>query len=388
MAGGGSLWEGRLKYDAVQSRLFRVIEEGVLSAREAVRSLLETEPNDPQIHAKVVASLLSVSLDSARARDVLRDLLVHHAELAERLGSEIDIRVSAMSYAVEHPDLVGNPVVVDQDLLTLSQRLAAVDELTGVYNRRFLDVYLTKEIHRAHRHGNVFSILFLDLDNFKLINDRHGHDVGDRVLASFGREVQALLRTEDFAARYGGEEFVVVMPQTETEGALRFAERLATRLARTEFPNGLAVTASGGIASFPQHGTSAESLVHASDMALYQAKQNGKAHARVAPPEKRSTDRHPASVPVVCYTDDMELGELTLHDVSEAGLSAMAGTDLQPGQMIRIRVRSAISGQADDVYARVVWSHRVSDSIYRIGGRWTETDRAAVEAVLSSVAGL
>ena len=371
-----------MDYDAVQARLLRVIDEGRLSAPEIINTLVEANTDDPEIYAKVVASLLSVSLSPDLARSVAGDILAHHAQLSLRLESDVDIRVAAMSYAVANPSIIAGPVVVDRDLLALSQRLAAVDELTGLYNRRFLDVYLAKEVKRSRRHGNPLSILFVDVDDFKGINDGHGHDVGDAVLSGLGQEIQGLLREEDFAARYGGEEFVVVLPQTDTDGAQRFAERLETRLAMAHLPGGIAVTVSGGIATFPENGSSVPELVRAADDALYLAKQNGKAHTRVAGPEKRSSKRTPSSVPVMVFTDDQPLGQVTLRDVSEAGVSALTPAQIQPGEVIRISVQGESPLAAQEVVARVIWSREIGESVYCLGGEWTEGNTDAVKVLL------
>ncbi|MFW5737373.1 MAG: GGDEF domain-containing protein, partial [Spirochaetota bacterium] len=235
----------------------------------------------------------------------------------------------------------------------------------------------------------TFSVVFLDLDNFKSINDGYGHDAGDEVLASLAREVQSLLRKEDFAARYGGEEFVVVLPHTDTDGARRFAERLSSRLAAVTFPAGIRVTYSGGIATFPLHGVSERELIHNADSALYQAKLNGKAHVRVAVPDKRSSPRHVADLQALCFVGNEELGEVKLHDISRAGVSVQAETLLAPGQTIRFRItppgETAIEGQVEAI-AKVVWSRKVDELQYRFGGRWASADADVVDSLIERVA--
>ncbi|MFW5743722.1 MAG: GGDEF domain-containing protein [Spirochaetota bacterium] len=378
-----------MKYTSVQSELFRRLTAAAGSAVEAVYSLIEDSRGDAEIHAKIVGSLLSLSVAEDEARTMLAGIVDHHRELGERLGRPVDIRVAAMDYATRHPELITDPVVVSLPTLSLSQRLAAVDELTGLFNRRFLDLYLAKELNRARRYQQTFSVVFLDLDNFKSINDGYGHDAGDEVLASLAREVQSLLRKEDFAARYGGEEFVVVLPHTDTDGARRFAERLSSRLAAVTFPAGIRVTYSGGIATFPLHGVSERELIHNADSALYQAKLNGKAHVRVAVPDKRSSPRHVADLQALCFVGNEELGEVKLHDISRAGVSVQAETLLAPGQTIRFRItppgETAIEGQVEAI-AKVVWSRKVDELQYRFGGRWASADADVVDSLIERVA--
>lgn len=375
-----------MEYETVQSELFRRLA-GAVSAVEALHALIEQDRDDAQIHAKIVASLLNKSVEPDGAKSVLDEILAHHARLSQELGRDVDLRVAAMEYAVTHPEVVSEPVVVDQQVFALSQRLAAVDELTGLFNRRFLDLYLAKELNRARRYSEEFSILFMDLDDFKSINDSYGHDVGDQVLSGLAGEVLGLLRREDFAARYGGEEFVVVLPHTETDGAERFADRLADRLRAIEFPSGVRVTYSGGIATYPLHGSSPRELLHNADAALYQAKLNGKNHARVAQSDKRSSPRHIADLRALCYLDDRELGEVRLHDISRAGVSVESDRLLAPGQTIRFRIQPPDADDRVDVFAQVVWSTKVDEVEYRFGGRWASTDDEVLRSLVEQVAG-
>jgi two-component system cell cycle response regulator len=166
------------------------------------------------------------------------------------------------------------------------EALAHTDPLTQVLNRRALTLQLTSELDRARRYESVVTLLMVDLDHFKRVNDTHGHLVGDDVL----RELSVLLRHEarsvDLVARYGGEEFVVVLPQTGEEGAVAFAERLRERIASHEFRGHgnapLSLTASIGVATFPAPGVeSPEHLFARADAALYRAKADGRDRVRV-----------------------------------------------------------------------------------------------------------
>jgi len=165
------------------------------------------------------------------------------------------------------------------------EALAHTDPLTQVLNRRALTLQLNSELDRARRYESVVTLLMVDLDHFKRVNDTHGHLVGDDVL----RELSLLLRHEarsvDLVARYGGEEFVVVLPQTGEEGAVAFAERLRERIAAHEFrghgKTPLWVTASIGVATFPSPRVeSAEDLFARADAALYRAKADGRDRVR------------------------------------------------------------------------------------------------------------
>jgi diguanylate cyclase (GGDEF)-like protein/PAS domain S-box-containing protein len=153
------------------------------------------------------------------------------------------------------------------------------DPLTGLYNRRFLEESLDRELAHARRDEKTFCIAMIDVDNFKAFNDRYGHKAGDMILKSLGDILLANTRKGDVSCRYGGEEFVVVMPSATTEGARKRAHqwRKAFQLLQNSFnEHALQTTISVGLASFPDHGESWETVLHAADKALYESKRRGK----------------------------------------------------------------------------------------------------------------
>ena len=161
----------------------------------------------------------------------------------------------------------------------VTRQLASTDELTQLANRRQFDEALGAEVARADRFRDQVAIVVADLDNFKTVNDRFGHDVGDLVLRAFASSIRANVRDIDLPARYGGEEFTVLLPSTDSEGGRQLAERLRISAAEMVVDAGdgreVRVTASFGVASFPEEPTAA-ALLRAADRALYRAKTAGK----------------------------------------------------------------------------------------------------------------
>jgi diguanylate cyclase (GGDEF)-like protein len=151
------------------------------------------------------------------------------------------------------------------------QELSILDGLTGIYNRRYLDEVLRREIERAKRYSQAVSLLMLDIDDFKQYNDTHGHQAGDEILKKLANFLVEVVRATDMVFRYGGEEFVVLLPQTFKQGAVEVAKRMIN-LERQSIP----VTISIGLASYPEDATDKDDLIAKSDAALYQAKQLGK----------------------------------------------------------------------------------------------------------------
>ncbi len=163
------------------------------------------------------------------------------------------------------------------DLYEKALHLATVDDLTGLYNRRYFLMRFQEEIQRGVRFGTPFGLLFLDLDDFKTINDLHGHPLGDQVLREFSILLQKELRSVDVISRYGGEEFAVLLPESDVSAARLAASRLQKTVEAQKFtPKQLSLTVSIGVAAFPRHGNQAELLLNNVDKALFQAKKQGK----------------------------------------------------------------------------------------------------------------
>ncbi len=167
-----------------------------------------------------------------------------------------------------------------------AERLSQTDDLTKLHNARYLRQFLLNEIRRARRYGSSVAALFLDLDDFKRVNDEHGHLVGSHVLMEMAAVILSSVRDTDAVARYGGDEFVIVLPDTGTELAGSVAERIRHKINRHRFTGGrrlqLSLTASFGVAAFPIHASSPQQLIACADTAMYEAKAANKNCVRFA----------------------------------------------------------------------------------------------------------
>jgi len=179
----------------------------------------------------------------------------------------------------------------NSELYKLTKRLAITDELTGLYNYRYLQQRLDEEIERARRYHKDLSLLMLDIDDFKGFNDSHGHIAGDGALADFAAVLLAEVREVDVVARYGGEEFSVILPETDAAGAFVVAEKIREAVSLYEFQDedsvrGCTLTCSVGLATYPSHAQEKETLLRLSDDALYRAKNGGKNRVRSPVPQR------------------------------------------------------------------------------------------------------
>jgi diguanylate cyclase (GGDEF)-like protein len=167
-----------------------------------------------------------------------------------------------------------------------AEALSVTDDLTQLYNWRYMQQVLRRETKRALRGNRPLSLLFVDLDGFKSINDSHGHLFGSRALVESAGVIRASARETDIVARFGGDEFALVLPDTASDGAVSVGERIRDRLAAHRFLEGdglsIALTASVGVATLPDVAQTAEELIQAADEAMYWVKSHGKNGIHVA----------------------------------------------------------------------------------------------------------
>ncbi len=205
---------------------------------------------------------------------VIGAVLVAHARKIED-GQRAGVREAVVQSA---------PILANQRNLALAERRAASDALTGLPNRRSADETIKRMVAQAGRAVTPLGVALLDLDRFKQINDLHGHDQGDAVLATISRVLTAALRASDFAARYGGEEFLILLPDTDRQGTIDVAENIRRAIERTELPDVGAITGSLGVASLPEDALEPEHLIRKADRALYLAKSRGRNRVEATQP--------------------------------------------------------------------------------------------------------
>jgi diguanylate cyclase (GGDEF)-like protein len=209
------------------------------------------------------------------AEGLWNEVLQHKYGLSTALGRNVGIAVAVLDYLSNITENMGSATLVGEAHIEEIVGLSLCDGLTGLFNHTYFYQQINFEVRRYARYGTGVSLLLIDIDDFKIVNDTYGHQEGDRILSAMGRTLMHLARDSDICCRYGGEEFAVILPLTDIHEAATIASRLNKELTE-RLPSGRKVTVSIGVASCGKEALTYKNLVEKADVALYQAKRSGK----------------------------------------------------------------------------------------------------------------
>jgi diguanylate cyclase (GGDEF)-like protein len=209
------------------------------------------------------------------AQKLWEKILEHKALLENTLKRDVGIIVATVDYLSNIRDDIDNAAVIPEKTRWAVSEIALRDSLTGLYDKGTFKAMLQEEIKRFERYGKDLSLILIDIDKFKKINDIYGHRIGDRVLARIGELLLISFREVEIVARIGGEEFAVLLPQSDIEQAYKAAERVRQRIS-TLFKDDYQITVSLGVASCNQSACTTRDLIVQADNALYASKRSGR----------------------------------------------------------------------------------------------------------------
>jgi diguanylate cyclase (GGDEF)-like protein len=261
------------------------IGEGVAGwvAQSGKPAIVNDTARDPRFEARVDTRTQFETRSILCAPLVSRGRTIGVLEIINKLGGRFSRHDLALVLSLVEPCAIA---IENAILFQRTEQLTITDDLTRLFNSRYLNLYLGREIKRCKRHGIPLSVIFLDLDGFKGINDQFGHLAGSGTLTEVGTILALGVRESDILARYGGDEFVVVLPETPASGALVIAERLRRAIEEHRFlePQGVSarISASFGISTYPDHALTPEGLIQKADQAMYRVKEREKNGIEVA----------------------------------------------------------------------------------------------------------
>ena len=296
---------------------------------------------DASVYSELINLLCHLRFEPDEARKHWRAIEEHRESMEKRLTSFVDVRVALIDYFVRVNRQLDNPTIIELKLFEQTKSFAYRDELTGLYNYRFLMEYLEREIVRGARYGTPVSLVMVDVDDFKKYNDQFGHEAGNQILAAIAGLLSESVRELDLAVRYGGEEFTIVLPSTTKAGAELVAQRARKTIEDHDFSGedpkrGGKLTVSMGLATYPHDASSIDGLIRRADRALYMAKADGKNRVQLYGEGRRSFQRVKAALPGQYRDLTGEYEPLITMDISAGGLLFRVERDLPIGSLVEV----------------------------------------------------
>lgn len=313
------------------------------------------------------------------------------ADLEKKLSKPVNAHLAIVDYFTSKEHRLNSPMLIEIHVFKQTEKLAMIDSLTNVFNRRYMDIVLKKEFNRCERYNKSFSLCILDLDNFKLINDSKGHQFGDMVLVELSSLIKETIREEDILCRYGGEEFIIILPETDTSGAYYLAERIRKAVELTPFFTDNNITFSAGTASYPACAQDITSLIRVADKALYEAKFTGKSKTCEAPPERRRFWRFPKEWEVDIFSKDSNelLSSIKTKNISIGGFQFESKLKYHVDLRLNIVFKSmdkAVAGAKKDVKVEgtITWVNHQINGVYSYGICFADTPEVLEKAFAAS----
>lgn len=366
----------------VRQRVMQCLSEHAADDENLIRALNNVIAEEGiQAYPVIFHILTHLDLAPEKAKECWDRIIDHRQAMSEALGREVNLRTAVCDYFCSISRTLKNPIVVEIHVFENKANSYKFDGLTGLYTRAFFDETLEREIARSKRYESELSIIFFDLDDFKKINDRHGHQAGDKILKTVAEVIMSEIRTEDFPARYGGEEIVVILPQTGKLRAFVMGERIRERVAslRVKHENKtIEATVSGGLASFPIDATDVMNLIRYADKALYNAKGAGKNTIALYSQDKRRYFRVDFAAPVtvrkIGFEDSRNLAG-SGKNMSLAGILFETDTALSIHDKVQIQVPMAPSSPPLLLIGTVVRVESYPEGRFDIGVSFIDMDK-------------
>ena len=298
-----------------------------------------------RVYQVLIQSLTSLDLPADLSHEYWRKTLAHRDQMSTLLGRNVNLVTALGDYLFHHDQDEYTPFLIDAKNYEQIIQQSVKDRLTGLNNRAYFDQVFEQQLSLAQRYNTDLSLLFLDLDNFKDINDRYGHQTGDYVLQSVAALIEKEKRDSDIAIRYGGEEFVLLMPHTGSINGLILAERIRQLVSRTVLnhnDHAISITISGGLASYPKDGDISSDILAVADQALYQSKGAGKNLISLFKKDKRRYLRVKFHNPV--YVKELEIDAIPTYagrgkDICIGGILFQNNEPLEIGSRIQMHTR-------------------------------------------------
>jgi diguanylate cyclase (GGDEF)-like protein len=227
------------------------------------------------VYVKILFFITHQMFPADKAKKLWKEIINHKYKISKTLKRNIEITVAALDYLTNIKNEIENPKLIGEAFIGKIVEMSSIDSLTKLYSRLYFFIKIKEELKRFKRYKTTFSLVILDIDDFKKVNDQFGHQKGDEVLLKLGSILDKSKRELDICARYGGEEFALILPHTDSNEAKIISERIRKKIERY-FKKDIKITISIGLANCPESSTTIKSLIKKTDEALYESKNKGK----------------------------------------------------------------------------------------------------------------
>jgi len=352
---------------------------------------IEDECRNVVSFSHLLETFVHLDFTEEEAEEHWKKILLCSAELEKKLSKPVTARLAIVDYFTSRDHRLTSPMLIEIHVFRQTEKLAMIDCLTNVFNRRYMDIVLKKEFNRCERYNKSFSICILDLDNFKHINDSKGHQFGDTVLVELTNLIKNTIREEDVLCRYGGEEFIIILPETDSSGAFYLVERIRKALECTPFFPDNNISFSAGTASYPACAQDITSLIRVADKALYEAKFTGKNKTCEAPPERRRFWRFPKEWEVDILNKDTneKISTIKTKNISMGGFQFESKAGYQIDTKLHLVFKSIdkdVQALKKDVTVEgtITWVNHQINNIYSYGICFSDTPEVLEKAFNSN----
>ncbi|WCL49810.1 GGDEF domain-containing protein [Leptospira sp. GIMC2001] len=239
--------------------------------------------------SQLVYLLTNISLEYEDSLKLLNETFQLRIKMSHCLNRPVDFRVTLLDILLNNEIRLNNPKMIEIKLYLEQEMQVVVDYLTGLYNKRYFEDALTRELNQTRRYNRNLSVLLIDIDDFKKVNDSYGHAMGDEVLRKLAAIIRENTRKEDTICRTGGEEFTLLLPDTPAKGAWRVGEKIRIAFHKETIASHK-LSFSGGVSAYPIDTTDREELIYLADKAMYFSKYSGKNRISIMSDQIRNSD--------------------------------------------------------------------------------------------------
>jgi len=375
--------------EAIRELLLDIFERSSDDDNNLIKALQDLVTQKGKgVYTHIFQILTNLEINPEEAEKHWQKIILNRHDLSKAIGREVNLITAVCDYFCSVNKSLHNPKIIEIHLFEKATKSITFDNLTGLINRKTFDETLRREVSRAKRHDLSLTLLFIDLDDFKLVNDTLGHLAGDKVLKKVAHLIMAEKRSEDIAARYGGEEIALLLPETCKADGWLIGERIRRKVGEIRIPydnQSINITLSGGIASFPIDADDDLTLLKNADLAMYRAKSFGKNNISFFSMDKRKDIRMDYNFAVKIQELGMQAKPIlsaTTKSLSIGGILLESPERLETGSKIQIKL-ALDSEKPLLIIGTVIRSDKMESSNYETSIAFLGSDKIVKKEISS-----